>query len=503
MSAAVPAPTKLLLVDDLDENLLALEALLCRDDLILLKARSGTDALELLLLHDVALALVDVQMPDMDGFELAELMRGSERTRSVPIIFVTAGAREGSRIFQGYDAGAVDFLFKPIDPHILRHKVETFVSLHKQRQQLAEQVEIIRASEEMRRRIIESSEDMIAVVDLTAQVTSLNAKGKELFGAGGTDFVRWSALWADDAEAERAFESARSGQTARFQSRGGLSDFSGCHWDVVVSPIRDARGRVEKVLGVARDVTELHRLNDELAATLRLNETFVAAIGHDLRTPLNNVVMSAELLLSRASPGDLRVIERLRGSAQRMSRMIDELFDLARARLSGGIPVKPEPNVDLLPLAEKIVAELTPDAHGRAIQLQAAGDIRGTWDGDRMGQVLSNLLGNALRHGSTDAPIRLHLDGTHPFEVVLTVSNGGQIPEEVLSCLFQPFRRGTTRRSSVEGLGLGLFIVEQIVRAHAGRITAESAAGTTSFRVVLPRQLDATPERATTNSQPY
>ena len=109
------SPVKFLLVDDLEENLIALEALLRREDLVLLKAHSGREALELLLAHDVALALVDVHMPEMDGFELAELMRGVERTRHVPIIFVTAAMRESHRVFQGYDAGAVDFLFKPIE----------------------------------------------------------------------------------------------------------------------------------------------------------------------------------------------------------------------------------------------------------------------------------------------------------------------------------------------------------------------------------------------------
>ena len=103
---------KCLLVDDLEENLLALSALLRRDDVEMLKARSGAEALELLLVHDVALALLDVQMPEMDGFELAELMRGSERTRHVPIIFVTAGARDQQRVFKGYEAGAVDFLLQ-------------------------------------------------------------------------------------------------------------------------------------------------------------------------------------------------------------------------------------------------------------------------------------------------------------------------------------------------------------------------------------------------------
>src|SRR3569623_3459697 len=107
---------KCLLVDDLEENLLALSALLRRDDVELLKARSGAEALELLLIHDVALAILDVQMPDMNGFELAELMRGAERSRHVPIIFLTAGARDPHGVFKGYEAGAVDFVFKPNEP---------------------------------------------------------------------------------------------------------------------------------------------------------------------------------------------------------------------------------------------------------------------------------------------------------------------------------------------------------------------------------------------------
>lgn len=129
-----------LLVDDLEENLISLEALLRRDGLNLLKARSGDQALELLLEHDVALALIDVQMPGLNGFELAELMRGNERTRRVPIIFVTAGNTTDSRWrFQGYEAGAVDFIQKPIEPDVLRGKAEVFFELYRQRQQIAAQ----------------------------------------------------------------------------------------------------------------------------------------------------------------------------------------------------------------------------------------------------------------------------------------------------------------------------------------------------------------------------
>lgn len=145
------APVPLLLVDDLEENLVSLEALLKRDDVTLLKAQSGDEALELLLRHDVALALLDVQMPSMNGFELAEFMRGNERTRQIPIIFLTAASADAHRRFQGYEAGAVDFLHKPIEADILRSKVNVFMELYRQRQQIAAQRdELVAATEALK-----------------------------------------------------------------------------------------------------------------------------------------------------------------------------------------------------------------------------------------------------------------------------------------------------------------------------------------------------------------
>ena len=138
-------PVYFLLVDDLEENLLSLEGLLRRDGLVLLKARSGPEALELLLQYDVALAILDVQMPEMDGYHLAELMRGTERTRRVPIIFVTAGAADRQRRFRGYETGAVDFLNKPIEPDILRSKASVFFELYQQRYQIAAQRDELKA----------------------------------------------------------------------------------------------------------------------------------------------------------------------------------------------------------------------------------------------------------------------------------------------------------------------------------------------------------------------
>ncbi len=148
---------KLLIVDDLRENLVALEALIRQDDRRIFQARSGDEALALLLEHDFALAILDVQMPGMSGLELAALMRGTEKTRRIPIIFVSAGAKELNYAFKGYETGAVDFLYKPLDSHAVRSKVSVFVEIHRQRQQLQEaQAELQRA--------IEMRDDFVSMV---------------------------------------------------------------------------------------------------------------------------------------------------------------------------------------------------------------------------------------------------------------------------------------------------------------------------------------------------
>ncbi len=129
-----------LVVDDVEQNLMAMQATLASEGISVLTAASGPAALELLLQHDVALALLDVQMPEMDGYALAELMRGTERTRHVPIVFITASEQDDRVGFRGYKAGAVDFLYKPVDARVLKAKVQVFLDLHRQRRQIAERV---------------------------------------------------------------------------------------------------------------------------------------------------------------------------------------------------------------------------------------------------------------------------------------------------------------------------------------------------------------------------
>ncbi len=344
---------KFLLVDDLDENLLALSALLQRDDVELLLARSGLEALELLLVHEVALAFLDVQMPDMDGFELAELIRGSERTRNVPLIFVTAGVRDERRMFKGYESGAVDFLYKPIEAHILRNKAEVFFQLYRQKQQLALEL---------------------------------------------------------------------------------------------------------------RERTE----------TLRLNEMFVAILGHDLRNPLSAVMMAATLL-QRSYKEEVaqKASQQILNGGKRMAKLIENMLDLARARLAGGIPLA-RASACLGEITERVVQEYQATYPGSVVERRIDGDDHGFWDGDRLAQVVANLLGNALQHGVPGQPVCIGIDGRSENEVVLSLSNQGVIPAALLPVIFDPFRGGERESGRQEGLGLGLYIAQQIVKAHGGAIDMSS-----------------------------
>jgi signal transduction histidine kinase len=178
---AIQYVAKCLVVDDREENRLALRGLLRADDVELVEARSGREALELLLEHEFALILLDVQMPEMDGFEVAELVRGSERTRDVPIIFITAGAHDQSRVFKGYETGAVDFLHKPVDPVILRNKASVFFELHRRKQRIARE---LREREEA----LHLNEMFIAVLghDLRSPLSAVRL-GVDLLNRSSTD----------------------------------------------------------------------------------------------------------------------------------------------------------------------------------------------------------------------------------------------------------------------------------------------------------------------------
>ena len=218
----------------------------------------------------------------------------------------------------------------------------------------------------------------------------------------------------------------------------------------------------------------------------------MAVLGHDLRNPLGAILTTAELLLHRDDPQVRKSAERLKSTASRMTRMIGELLDLARSRLGGGIPVKAQ-MMDLARLTHREVEELKLVHRERPIDVWSEGDPRGSWDEDRLAQVLSNLISNAVQHGAPGTPVVVRVDGTNQEQVVLSVSNAGTIPPELLPWLFDPFSPAKEPRRNPGGLGLGLYIVQQIALAHGGSVAVESVEKGTTITVRLPRVYSVVP----------
>jgi signal transduction histidine kinase len=356
---------QILVVDDVEPNLVAIEALLNRPGVRVLKASSGVAALEILLAQEVALILLDVQMPNMNGFELAELVRGSPHTRAIPLIFMTAAINEPQPSFRGYQAGAVDFLYKPVEPDILRSKVNVFVELFAQKKQLSAQLE-------------------------------------------------------------------------------------------------------------------------ELRLALHVNEMFTAVLGHDLRNPLAAVLNGAELLLLMSDDKKVgAVASRIRSSARRMEKMVSQMLDVARIR-AGGVALELGRG-DYAQVCRRIADELSQAGHANPVQIDVSGSTDGVFDPHRIGQVLSNLLGNALQHGDPDGGVTVRIDGADPAQLTLSIHNRGAMPAAVLEHAYTPFRPGRDARSQ-PGLGLGLYIAKYFVDAHGGSIMLDSSeADGTTFTIRLPR----------------
>jgi signal transduction histidine kinase len=362
----------ILLVDDLRENLVALEALIRQPGRACFTARSGEEALGLMLDRDFALAIVDVQMPSMNGFELAALMRGTERTRHIPIVFVTAAGRELDYAFRGYESGAVDFLHKPLDPHAVRSKVNVFVDLHRQR----------------------------------------------------------LALQRAQAELERA---------------------------------------------------------------VRMRDDFMSIVSHELRTPLNTLHLQVQLRrrLLAADPASIDV-EALRKMTERderqvrsMVRLIDDMLDVSRLR-TGRLAIEPA-DTDLAELVRRVAESFAEQARGAGSTLgvHAPGQLAARCDGFRIEQVVTNLVTNALRYGK-GSPIQMTLRPDGARALISVKDRGIGIALQDQQRIFEQFER-TESAQSVAGLGLGLYITRQIVRAHGGEIRVQSEPGQGSeFIVALP-----------------
>ncbi len=351
------SPLEVLIVDDSEGNLDLLEAIVEQPGVKTIRAGSGQEALQLAKHHDFALAVLDVNMPGMNGFELAERLRAEDKTRGLALLFLTAAPHDNRWAFRGFELGAVDFLFKPVEAALIRYKVNAFLELHRQRIQIEE--------------------------------------------------------------------------------------------------------------------------------NLRINEVFVAVMAHDLRNPLSAIVMGADLLARAKDPMQADVASKIKNSARRMGTMIEQLCDLSQARLAGGIRITRQPT-DLSAALTHTLQEAELANPGRVFETRIGSDLRGDWDPDRLEQILSNLIGNAVRHGRPETPIRISTSADEA-SVTFAIENGGEVPIEHKEQLFEPFKTMAPTKARRQGLGLGLYIVQQLVEAHGGRIDVSSGDGRTTFTVALPR----------------
>ncbi len=352
-----------LIADDRPANLVALEAVLERLPVRIVRALSGEEALARSAEQDFALLLLDWRMPRLDGIDTARLMRERDPARQPPVIILTAHLPEHDEIKTAYAAGVVDFLQKPYAAEVLVAKVSVFVELHVQREKL------------------------------------------------------------------RLYERA----------------------------LRE-----------------------------RFQQDLVGVVSHDLRSPLNAISLAAESMRQRGetTERDRRSLQIIQSAAGRAARLVHDLLDYTQV-LHGTAPPLKLQQFCLFELARELVDELKASFRSAEFVFERTGSSQGSWDRDRVAQVIANLVGNACTYGA-DAPIVVQVVGSES-EVWLHVHNRGEpIPTELIPELFQPHRRGNTGRG-VGNLGLGLFIVNEIVRAHGGSISVRSAVeqGTT-FSVRLP-----------------
>jgi signal transduction histidine kinase len=276
----------------------------------------------------------------------------------------------------------------------------------------------------------------------------------------------------------------------------------------MVSEFRALRASVLRLWYEAQDtfdranVEEITRFNEAIDQLLAesltryaqqvdaVRDLFIGVLGHDLRNPLAAIMMAATVMLSNEGPEwrHAQSARRILTSGLRIDRLIRDLLDFTRSRLDGGIPIVRR-EVDLETICRQVIDEIAAVQPNRVVSLKTTGSLRGLWDGERIAQVMSNLLGNAVQHGSKDEPIDVEVCGQSD-QVALSVHNGGApISKRYLADIFEPFRRADldVAKSNGSNVGLGLYIVQSIVTAHGGTVNVESADNGTTFTVRLPR----------------
>jgi PAS domain S-box-containing protein len=545
-------PVEILLVDDRPENLLALEAILEPLEQTLIRAHSGDEALRKLLLHDFAVILLDVQMPGINGFETARLIKARERTKYIPIIFLTAISKDEEYVFEGYSVGAVDYLAKPFQPDILRSKVNVFVDLYLKQKQLSTQQELLQAgelrelglkhmlelseSEARFSEIVGSAMDAIVVFDADWRISLFNAAAERMFGLPADkaighglqqlvpermrqdvlDRICEISASAGDGSSPATPDSAHmlsfsglraSGEQFPVEATASCLDVRGKRTYTLIARDISERRRAEAALqaqaeSLANAMTELKALNDELAdrqaeleRAMAARSRFYASMSHELRTPINAVLGYSTLLLENIygplNEKQAEGITRTHKAAKHLLELVNDVLDLSKIE-AGKIDLRLQP-VQFPSLIEDLFVTVRPlaDQYGSELTLKHEGEpVTVISDPRRLRQILLNLLSNAIKFGE-GKPIRVASQPKPDGGIVIEVSDEGEgIASADQEKIFDEFvQLGKTQLT--EGTGLGLPISRRLAGMLQGdlKVTSELGKGST-FRLVLPDTAD-------------
>lgn len=504
MDQPPPTPPVVLLVDDDPRNLLALEAILDGEGYRLVTATSGRQALELALRESPTVMLLDVLMPEMDGFEVAQSLKGIAQTRDIPILFLTALATDVRHIYRAYEVGALDYLIKPLDPEVVRRKVAVLVDLVRQRREIERQARALREAEqrehairlaEMRvasdrryRKLVDGIDHAIGwTMDESLRFTFISRRASAVLGYGEAEIGR-PGFWADHTHPDDVEEllamfrrAGEEGIELACNHRLLHADGRSLWFHTGVSPDRGIDGRLE-LHGISVDVTDIKRAHEDTQRAMRFREELVAIVAHDLRNPLHTVVSCSQLLeetsQENADERGLKSARAIARAADHMERIVADLLDFALIEAER-VTIEPHP----LPASE-LVAEsvemFEPIAKTRAVELRgsAPDDLVVFGDRHRVLQILSNLVGNAMKFTPDGGRIRVEVKRSGPDALFSVADNGPGMSAADSARMWQRYwRADTTEASARTGLGLGLSIAEGLVNAHGGRIWAHSEIG--------------------------
>jgi PAS domain S-box-containing protein len=495
-----PDPITVLNVDDYEPGRYSRSRILRNAGFNVLEATTGREALDLVRAARPQLVLLDVNLPDMSGFEVCRQIKGDPALAQILVLHMSATSVSTNSKVKGLAAGADSYFAEPVDPDELIANIHALLRLKRAEEQLRQANIILQA-------IVTSSPVGIIATDTAGVVQQWNAAAERMFGWTAQEVVGGPLPifpGEDGVPFHGWVDRAAAGETASgFEATPVRRDGSPIDVSLSLAPLCDGGGRIAGVLALLEDITarkraarDVARLYEEAQEANRTKDAFLATLSHELRTPLNAMLGWVRMLRSGNLPEDrqahaLEVIER---NTFTQVRLTEDILDVSRI-VSGKLRLRSEP-VDLARVVEAAAENMRPaaDAAGVALHVSADGrrDARRlTMLGDpqRLQQVVANLLSNAVKFTAAGGRIEVELRGAPDRAHIVVRDTGIGIDPALLPLVFERFRQGDSSPSRAHGgLGLGLAIARHLVEAHGGSIAAESGGpgrGST-FTVALP-----------------